>query len=453
MCGYGRYIAQVGFRSAPDSASGNRHKATVIRYREFGEFVSGEANCIGYTRAMTSASVDGVDIGGFVAPGFEPVEEEFARNFEKRGEIGAAVCVYHRGDKVVDLWGGVRDAKTGELWREDTMMLAFSTTKGMAAVAVAVAHSRGYLDLDERVATYWPEFAQHGKDRVTVRQLLSHQAGLPAIDEPLTIEKLADLDRMAEILANQKPAWEPGQEHGYHGLSLGWYEGELIRRVDPKKRSLGPFFRDEVAKPLDVEFYIGLPDDIPPERVGAIRGFHPAEMLLHINTMPWRFVLGILNPWSLTARTFFNPKFSRPESVDGPEYRRLEMPAINGIGQARAVARIYSDLACGGEELGLGEATIAALHQPADTPPRGSFDRVLKTDTAFSLGFLKPFPRMPFASSERGFGTPGAGGSFGFADPDAQIGFCYLMNRMGFYMMDDPREQALREAVYQSIAA
>ena len=163
-------------------------------------------------------------------PGFEEVETEFKKNFLERGELGAACAIYHRGEKVVDLWGGYRDRKTGDLWKDETLVLVFSTTKGISALTVAVAHSRGLLDYDEKVAAYWPEFAQAGKENVTVRELLAHQAGLCAIGEPLSPEVLADLDRLAAVLARQRPAWRPGTKHGYHYLSLGSYENELIRR-------------------------------------------------------------------------------------------------------------------------------------------------------------------------------------------------------------------------------
>src|SRR5262245_12632421 len=185
-------------------------------------------------------------VHGTVAPGFELVREVFSNNFRHRGEIGAACAVYLRGEKVVDLWGGQRDHETGAPWEEDTMVMVFSTTKGMSALALAVAHSRGLFQYDEPVATYSPESPQHGKGAITVRQLLAHQAGLCVVDQMFDAAKLADLDRVAISLAAQRPAWEPGAKHGYHGITLGWYEGELIRRVDPRKRSLGQFFRDEV---------------------------------------------------------------------------------------------------------------------------------------------------------------------------------------------------------------
>jgi CubicO group peptidase (beta-lactamase class C family) len=391
-------------------------------------------------------------VRGTVAPGFEPVREAFAENFALRGELGAACAVYLRGEKIVDLWGGVRDHATGALWEEDTMATVFSTSKGMSAIALAVAHGRGWLDYDAPVATYWPEFAQNGKGAVTVRQLLNHQAGLAAVDTIFDAAKLADLDLVARGLAAQAPAWEPGHRHGYHGITLGWYEGELIRRVDPQGRSLGRFFQDEVATPLGIQFYIGLPKDVPPERVANIKGFHPLQMLLHLHTLPWRFVLAYLNPTSLTARAFNNPRFLNPAQLDDPAYRVVEIPAANGIGQARAIARAYGAVAMGGAELGLTPATLEALVAPAIAPPAGPRDAVLHVDSAFGLGFLKPSPLLRFGSSDRAFGTPGAGGSFGFADPDLGLGFAYVMNRMGFHLVDDPRERRLREAVYRCVS-
>ena len=168
-----------------------------------------------------------------------------------------------RGEKVVDLWGGIRNKQTGEPWERDTMVLVYSATKGLAAMTLAIAHSRGWLDYEERVARYWPEFAQHGKERITVRQLLAHQAGLFAFDEPVDRSVVADLDRLAVVLARQKPAWEPGTRQAYHAITLGFYEGELLRRVDPRHRSLGQFFQDEIATPLGEDVYIRLPGGDP----------------------------------------------------------------------------------------------------------------------------------------------------------------------------------------------
>src|SRR5262245_48131615 len=270
-------------------------------------------------------------IKGDVDEGYGPVADEFRRNFAERGEVGAACAVYKDGVKVVDLWGGYRNGLTRTPWSPDTLVTMFSTTKGVSSLAVAVAHSRRLLDYDRPVTTYWPEFAANGKQEVTVRQLLSHQAGLAAIDRPLSIEDLADLDVMAVALAEQKPAWVPGTRQGYHGISLGWYEGELIRRVDPQHRSLGRFFAEEIAQPLEAEFYIGLPDTVDSDRVAHIHGYKPSEMIRHINVMPLRFVLGYSNPRSITFRAFSNPKILGVlDNYNRPDVRRLELPAANG---------------------------------------------------------------------------------------------------------------------------
>jgi CubicO group peptidase (beta-lactamase class C family) len=221
-----------------------------------------------------------IAIHGFVSSGYEAVREAFAENFTRRREVGAACCVYHKGEKVVDLWGGVRNKTTGEAWEEDTMALVYSATKGLSAMTLAIAHSRGWLDYDELVCKYWPEFAQNGKEKITVRQLLAHQAGLFALDVPVDRSVVADLDRLAFVLACQKPAWEPGTRQAYHAVSLGFYEGELLRRTDPQHRSLGQFFQDEVATPLGLEFYIRLPDSIPDSRLAPLIDPSMFEMLL-----------------------------------------------------------------------------------------------------------------------------------------------------------------------------
>ncbi len=400
---------------------------------------------------MLARTDAGPRVEGFVEPGFEEVEAEFRRNFTGRGDLGGACAVYHAGGKVVDLWGGYRHAQTRAPWEENTLVVVFSTTKGMAAVTMAVAHSQGLFHLDEPVAAYWPEFAQNGKKRITVRQLFAHQAGLPALDETLTARKLADLDWLAGVLARQKPAWEPGTRHGYHALSLGWYQSALLRRVDPQQRSLGRFFQDEVATPLGLEFYIGLPAGIPAARVAKLESFHPLRLLLHLNTMPMGMVLSLMTPGSLTQRTMMNPRTRKPSDIDLPEFRAAEFPSAGGWGTARALAQVYGALATGGRELGLRPETWAALTAPAAPPSRGARDKVVKLDTAFAMGFMKPCATYWFGASDKAFGHAGAGGSFAFADPDRKLGFAYVTNKMGFYLFNDPREQALRDACYRCL--
>lgn len=387
-------------------------------------------------------------VRGTVAPGFEAVREAFERNFRERREDGAACAVYFRGEKVVDLWGGTRDPKTGAPWEEDTLVLVFSTTKGISSMALAVAHSRGLFDYDERMATYWPEFARGGKQDVTVRQVLSHQAGLPAITEKMDLAVLGDPDRVADAIGKQRPAWTPGEHHGYHGISLGWYEGELLRRVDPQRRTIGRYLAEEVATPLGLELYVGLPGTVDRDRIATIQADHFAlRMLFNIHKLPPSFVLGFLAPGSITNRAFSNPAvLGDPKRYNDEALRALELPASNGIVRVRDVAKAYGTLAIGGGALGLTPATLRELELPASPPTKGSFDLVLRREMTYGLGYCKPSASFRFGSSDRAYGTPGAGGSFGFADPDLQLGFAYAMNRMDFYLVQDPREVALSKA-------
>jgi CubicO group peptidase (beta-lactamase class C family) len=390
-------------------------------------------------------------VGGFVQPGFEPVRDAFLRVLNTRGELGAAVAAVVDGRQVVDLWGGAADPGRTRAWGEDTLVLCFSATKGMAAAAVAVAVSRGWLELDAPVAAYWPQFAQAGKGSITVRQLLAHQAGLPAVDLRLDAAVIADWERMTDALAAQAPAWPPGTRHGYHSVTLGFYESELIRRVDPGGRRLGTFFRDEVAAPLRVEFHIGLPPSVPASRVAEVAGWPAWRMALHLRALPSALIAAYALPRSLTARSLGNPRLAGPAQMDRPEYRAVEFPAATGVGSARALATVYGDLAIGGKRLGLDAATFAALTAPPTPPTRGVRDLVLHVDTRYATGFWRPFPAFEFGSP-RAFGTPGAGGAMGFADPDRALGYGFVTNRMGFSIWDDPRELTVRRALLNCLA-
>jgi CubicO group peptidase (beta-lactamase class C family) len=384
-------------------------------------------------------------IQGLVAPGFEEVRTEFERNFARRGEIGAAVAAYWRGEKVVDLWGGRRTPEGNAPWDEDTMVVVMSTTKGLAAMTLALANARGWLDYEAPVARYWPEFAQNGKATITVRQLLGHEAGLVLLDEQLTIEKLRDLDSMARLLARQQPAWPPGTRHGYHTMTLGLYMQELIRRADPAHRTLGRFFHDEIAAPLGLDFHIGLPRDIPDVRLARVKTLSRWRGLLALRYTPPAITMKMIRPGSLLRRSFVG--------VGGDPndrgYLEVEVPAGNGVGTARAIARAYSAFAEGGAELGLTPETFARVTAP---PAVAGLDVVLGVPSYFSLGFLRPGPEVAFGSSPRAFGAPGAGGSFAFADPDARLGYAYVMNKLDFFLADDPREKALRHVLYRAIA-
>lgn len=389
-------------------------------------------------------------IDGSVRSGFEAVREAFVENFVRRGEVGAACCIYRDGEKVVDLWGGVRDRRSGEPWRADTMVLVHSTTKGLSAMVMALARSRGWLDYDERVCAYWPEFAQAGKDQLTVRQLLAHQGGLFAFDEKVDREVVADLDRLAGVMARQRPAWPPGERQAYHAISLGFYESELLRRIDPEHRSLGRFFHEEIAEPLGLEFHIGVPESIPDSRLAPL---DPPPLWKRLTAMPLPITLAAMNRRSVLYRSLVaNPGTGFYVDAHNMVVRNLEVPSGGGVGTARAIAKAYGVFANGGAELGIDAATIESLEAPAIPSRHGFYDECFRAPAKFSLGFMKPSDTIPFGAASS-FGAPGAGGSMGYADPDAGIGYGYVTNRMGTDLRGDPRDLALRNAIPAATSA
>jgi CubicO group peptidase (beta-lactamase class C family) len=388
-------------------------------------------------------------VEGHVSRGFEAVREAFVDNFARHGELGGACCAYVRGEKVVDLWGGIRSQQTGEPWKQDTMVVVHSATKGLAAMTLALTHSRGWLDYEERVATYWPEFAQQGKEKITVRQLLGHQAALFAFDEPVDRSVVADLERLAVVLARQKPRWEPGTRQAYHAITLGFYEGELLRRVDPRHRSLGQFFQEEIATPLREDIYIRLPEEIPNARLAILS---PPSRLRMLTKFPLRFTLEAMNPHSNIYRALVtNPGAAVYQDEQRVYARNFEVPSGGGVGTARGIAHAYGVFAAGGRGLGLRQETLDLLAAPATRPTRGFYDECMKADgIQFSLGFMKSTPIWPFGSA-RSFGSPGAGGSLGFADPEVGMGYAYVTSQMGTALTGDPRDMALREALYAAL--
>jgi CubicO group peptidase (beta-lactamase class C family) len=398
---------------------------------------------------MSAAAVERVTVEGHVSPGFEAVREVFADNFVTRHERGGACCAYCHGEKVVDLWGGVRNRQTGEPWERDTMVVVHSATKGLAAMTLALAHSRGWLDYEERVATYWPEFAQHGKENITVRQLLAHQAGLFAFDEPVDRSVVADANRLAAVMARQTPAWEPGTRQAYHALTLGFYEGELMRRLDPQHRTLGQFFHDEIAAPLGEAIYLRLPETIPNSRLAVLSA--PGRIALLLG-FPFRFTLEAMNPRSNIYRALVvNPGTSIYLDEQRVYAREFEVPSGNAVATARGIAHAYDVFASGGRELGLRQRTLELLAAPAIPPSRGFYDECMKgPGIAFSLGFMKSCPAFPFGSPGA-YGAPGAGGAMGFADPLAGVGYAYVTSQMGTTLAGDPRDVALSQALYAAL--
>ncbi len=384
---------------------------------------------------MTSSA-----IAGFCAPGYEEVREVFAENFVDPGEIGAAVAAVVDGEVVVDLWGGLADAHTDRAWGERTPVLVYSTTKGPAAACALRLWERGDLDIDAPVAEVWPEFAAAGKEAVTTRHLLTHQAGLPVFDEPIAFTECHDADLVAARLAAQRPHWQPGTAHGYHPLTWGWLVGEVVRRVSGL--TVGGVLAREISVPLGLDFWIGLPPDkeaevarLAPGRFD-LSGSPPGDPALV-------FAAALLDVTSLTFRAFANPPGQFDvQSFNAPELHQAEWPAVNGIGTARALARVYGELAC---DRVLTAATLDEATQPQVSGP----DRVLAIDTSFGLGFSL---HSALSASERGtFGHEGAGGSVAFADRARGLGFAYVMNQLTASLGADRRARRLVQAVYASI--
>ncbi|WP_236244150.1 serine hydrolase domain-containing protein [Streptomyces sp. CC210A] len=387
-------------------------------------------------------------INGEVAPGFEPVREAFAANFTQHGDIGAAVCVYWHGRPVADLWGGVADPETGRPWAQDTLQLVYSATKGATATAAHMLVERGFLDLDAPVAKYWPEFAADGKADIPVRWLLSHQAGLVALDEPLPLVEALAWDPMAAALAAQRPLWTPGTAHGYHGRTWGWLVGEVIRRVSG--RSPGRFFAEEVAGPLGLDFFIGLPAS-ERDRVSRMAYQRPAVDLttvppedvpeeLREQVAAWR------DPNSFSNRAF---AVTNPAAIDfdSPEVQAAELPSSNGIGTAHALARMYA--AMSGEVDGVRLLAPEILASATDEQASGK-DQVLVFPSRFSAGYMLPTDGNPM-TGRNAFGHTGRGGSLAFADPERGIAFGYVTNHI-ISGSDDVRAAALAAAVRRSVA-
>ncbi|WP_435188032.1 serine hydrolase domain-containing protein [Streptomyces sp. bgisy126] len=382
-------------------------------------------------------------IDGETAPGFEPVREAFAANFERYGDIGAAVCVYRHGRPVVDLWGGTADPGTGRPWTRDTLQLVYSATKGATATAAHMLAERGRLDLDAPVATYWPEFAANGKADVPVRQLLCHQAGLVALDRPLPLADALAWDPMVAALAAQRPLWAPGTAHGYHGRTWGWLVGEVIRRVSG--RTPGRFFADEIAGPLGLDFFIGLP---PGERERVSRMVHqrPAVDLTTAPAGLREQVAARRDPDSLGERAF---AVTDPAAIDfdAPEVQAAELPSSNGIGTARALARMYAALI--GEVDGVRLLAPETLASATEERASGE-DLVMTVPSRFATGYMLPTDRTPM-TGPAAFGHTGRGGSLAFADPEHGIAFGYVMNHI-VGGPDDVRAASLAEAVRKAVA-
>ncbi len=384
----------------------------------------------------TRGGAEPASVEGYCEPRFAKVKEAYEAILASGEDVGSSVSVTLNGDAVVDLWGGHADAARTRPWERDTIVNMMSVAKGASAVCAHILADRGLLDLDAPVAEYWPEFAQAGKERLPVRYVLDHRAGLPVIEAPLPPGSIYDWDAMASALAAQAPLWEPGTKSGYHILTQGYIIGELVRRITG--RTLGSYFRDEVAEPLGLDYHIGL----PPEHHARCAEFIPARKGTILDREA-------LDPDSLLARAWAQV----PPDIDfnSDSWRTSEIPSGNGHGNARAVARLYGALACGGELDGVTlmrrdslERAVAEQHSETEV--------VLGRVYHQALGFVRNSPPIvPLGPNPRAFGHHGVGGSVGFADPDARIGFAYATNTMHARLDIGPRAGSLIEATFDSL--
>ena len=380
---------------------------------------------------------------------FRSVAEEFTRNFAERGEVGASVCITLEGETVVDLWGGLANVQSSAPWERDTVCTVFSCTKGATAICAHILVSRGLLDIEAPVAEYWPEFAANGKERATVHMMLDHSVGVPSWREPLKAGGAFDWEYMVERLAAEEPWWKPGTRNGYHMISFGWTVGELVRRVSGK--SLGTFFQDEVARPLGIDFWIGMPEEFEP-RVALVLPY-----VAKAGEKPGAFVMALLNDSkSLQALSWSNNGGFDP---NGRESHAAEIGGGGGISNARGLAGMYAPLACGGSLNGVRLVDPETLSRMSRISVATNEDATLLIPTRFALGFMKSMDNRARREgdtdsailSEQSFGHVGAGGSIGFADPECGMSFGYAMNQMGKGILLNDRGQALVDAAYRSL--
>ena len=385
---------------------------------------------------VAASSVDGL-----CDARLQRVRDAFAENFARHGEVGAAVAVTVDGKPVVDLWAGHADAARIHPWTRDTIVNIASSTKGLTAICAHHLVDRGLLDLEAPVAKYWPEFAQAGKSTLPVHFLLSHRAGLPAIDTPLPTEALYDWDRMIRALAAQTPWWEPGTRHGYHAFTFSWLVGEVVRRIAGK--SVGTYWREHVAAPLGLDCHIGL----AAEHDARVAEFLPIPPPPPGTPNMEEQVLKQAGP--MFEKAINNP----PKTVADMNTRAWRGAEIIAHTTARALARVYGALACGGEVRGVHVLSARSIERARTEQANGPDAVLFGLPTRFGLGFSLPPAGIGFFgdSSAAAFGSHGAGGSVGFADPIARVGFGYVMNQMQGAWPPDPRALRLINALYASL--
>ena len=393
-------------------------------------------------------------LGGYVAQGFEPVARAFEASLVSDAATGAACTIMRHGQTLVDLHGGWKESSRQTRWSADDIALVFSLTKGLTGMAMAVAVSRGLFSYDDLVSDIWPEFGTHGKDAVTVGQALSEEAGLAAIDYKLTLENIGDEPAICAAIAAQKPNWLPGDYAGNHAYSLGWIASELIHRRDAHGRRLPQFFAEEIAQPLGVDVYLGLPSTFDRNRIAQIDGFGIADLFLRHTTMPWALTFQMCLPHTLAFRTLNNPlMLEGPQALDNDAFWKVGQGGAGGMASARGLARLYDVFAQGGKKLGISPAVIAELCHGHDYPRKGLKDQVLTEPMYYSFGFEKPFSQWEFSRTRSAFGSFAVGGSLAFCDPDDGVSYAWITNKLSTGKWDDPREKAVRDAFYDCLEA
>lgn len=388
------------------------------------------------------------EVNGFCAPGFEPVVDAFLKNFEGGMELGANVCLTHEGETKVDLWGGVSDPETGKAWEEDTLSIVFSSTKGITALVAHMMIDEGKLNLDQPVAEIWPEFAANGKENATVRMMMNHTVGLPVFKSKVPEGLFWDWEATCNLLASEEPWWEPGSNQGYHAITFGWVVGELMRRVSGK--SVGTLIQEYLSQPLGLDLWCGLPEG-EEARVAPMQTFKLAE-----GEMPGALAMKAMSePESISGGFFFNDG-GFAANINTREAHAAEIPAANGITNGRGLAGAYMPFANGGVVGGkrfISEDQIARMGEVSAATGR---DETLQVPTRFGLGFMLSMDNRGGPDGlqdsailgRHAFGHVGAGGSIGFADPDAGMSFGYNMNQMGASILLNPRGQSLIDAAY-----
>jgi len=397
-------------------------------------------------KKIASKNPDAI-IKGYTAPGFENVRNVFIENFILRNEKGAALTVYYKDTIVVNLYGGYKNKKK-ELWDDETLVLIFSASKGITALTVAVAVSDGMFSYDDKISDLWSDVACNGKENITIEQMLSHQSGIPLFDKNIKIKHINDSLLIKKLLINQKPFWIPGTKQGYHLYSSGLYLNECIRHADPLQRELHQYFNQRIAQTAGIEFYFGLPDNVDKNRVAQVISIASINNIFRFWQLPPEVRRKIYNPFSTLNKTFriligFNP--------NSPKFLKTRLPSVNGVGKVRDVAKLYWYFSKDAQIFNLKPEVKNYLTSSPHIMPKGNKDEVLSIPMFYKAGLRKPSAYFNFGTSETAFGMSGAGGSFAFADPDIALGYCYAPRLMKGFAQNDPRETALRKAVYDCI--